>query len=259
VAALYALRYAALHGFGLILLHVVNAEDSLADVERSMAVIEEAAALDSVVTERVLLDGAPGKAIGRFVADNRIDTLFCSTSKRHRFLAQSLRDQLIRLPLAADLAVVQVVRLDTVYAVRKMVLAIQEERLSVQKFVLFAGLAKSYAAAAEIYSVTVVDSKKLAELDIHRTRSLLRAINDHLAHYLKLAGFMGISLHIKHAATRSEVDQILHHLSHHDFQLLIVGGRRLSTLSSLFRSKPIERLFLETPVNTIAFYGRGNG
>lgn len=259
VAAFYALRYAAVHGFPLVLLHVKNSKDSLDDVERSMDVIEEAAEIDNVVTERVVLGGDPIKAIRSFVDANRVDILFCSTSKRCRFFEKSLREQLVRSPLSADLAVVQVVRLDTHYLVRNMVLAIQEDRLSVKKFALFASFAKAYKAATEVYSVTLVDAKKLTELDIPLTRSMLRKINDRLSHYVKLACFMDIPLRIKHAVARNEIDQVLHHLSHHDFQLLFVGGRRLTILSRLFRAKPIERLFHEASINTIAFYGRDNG
>ncbi len=259
VAAFYALRYATLHGFPLILLHVENADDSMCDVERSMAVIEAAALAAGVSSERVLLSGHPAKAIKRYLAENRVDTLFCSISRRSGFFKYSLREQLIRLPLQADLAVVQVVRLDSAHAVRNMVLSIAEDRLSVKKFALFAGLAKAYGAAAEIYSITLVDSKKLAELDIPLTRLLLRKINDRLAHYLKLARFMGLPLRIKHAAARNEIDQVLHHLSHHDFQLMVIGGRRLTNLSSRLRGQSIERLFRETPINTIAFYNREHG
>ena len=92
-----------------------------------------------------------------------------------------------------------------------------------------------------------------------RTRALLKKINDRLSHYAKLARFMGIPFHIKHAAARNEIDQVLHHLSHHPFQLMIIGGRRLSILSRLLRRKPIERLLHETPINTIAFYDRDHG
>lgn len=259
VAALYALRYATVHGYVLVLLHVNNAVDSLDDVARSMAVIEEVAELDDIATERVFLEGDPVRAIRKFLDGNRIDTMFCSTSRRPGVFKKSLHEQLIRLPLSADLAVVRVVRLETPYSVKNMVLAVQEDRLSVKKFTLFASFAKAYEASAEIYSVTVVDSGKLAELDIPLTRSMLRKINDRLSHYIKLARFMGLPLRIKHAVARNEVDQVLHHLSHHDFQLLLVGGRRLSLLFRLFRRKPIERLFHETPINTIVFYGRSNG
>lgn len=256
VAALYALRYAAQHGFTLLLLHVVNPADSLDEVERSMAVIEEAAAIEQVTTERVLLAGSPAWAIRRYLSENRADTLFCSTRRRRGFFENSLSEQLARLALPVDLAVVQVVRLDTAHAVRHMVLPIEEDRLSVKKFAFFAGLAQAYGAAAEIYSISRVDSKKLAELDMPLTKALLRKINDRLAHYAKLARFMNLSLHIKHAVARNEIDQVLHHLSHHPFQLMVIGGRRRSILSRLFKGKPLERLFHETPINTIAFYGR---
>lgn len=259
VAALYALRYAAVHGFVLVLLHVENAKDSMGEVERSMDLIEEVAKSDNVATERVLLAGSPIKAIRDFLFANRVDTIFCSTSKRRLFFENSLRDQLTQFPLAADLAVVKVARLDIPSSVRSMVLAIHEDRLSVNKFALFASFAKAYEATTEVYSVTLVDSKTLAEVDIPLTRLMLRKINDRLSHYVKLARFMNVPLRIKHAVALNEIDQVLHHLSHHDFQLLVVGGRRLSALSRLFRDKPIERLFHETPINTIAFYGRDNG
>lgn len=259
IAALYALRYASLHGFPLTLLHVENPEDSLDEVERSMVVIEEAAAVDAVTTERILLAGKPVKAIRRYLSANRVDTLFCSTSRHRQFFQNSLREQLTCQPLSADLAVVQIVRLDAAHAVRNMVLPIEEARLSVKKFALFASFARAYGAATEVYSVTLADSKKLAELDIHLTRTLLRKINERLSHYVKLARFMDIPFRIKHAVARNEIDQILHHLSHHDFQLMIVGGRRRSGLPRLFGNHPIERLLRETPLNTIVFYGREDG
>ena len=259
IAALYALRYAAFHGFTLTLLHVTNPDDSWPDVEKSMVVIEEAATTYKVTAERVRLAGNPIKAISDFLAQNRVDTLFCATRRRHHLLENSLSDHLIRLALPADLVVVQVVRLDGSHVVRNMVLPIREDGLSVKKFTLFAGLAKAYGAEAEIYSINLVNSKKLAALDMPNTRALLRKLNDQLAHYTKLARFMGLSLHIKHAVTRNEVDQVLHHLAHHDFQLMVIGGRRLSMLSRLFKKRPIERLFHDTPINMLAFYGRDNG
>lgn len=258
IAAFYALRYAALHGFPLTLLHVENPVDSLDDVEQSMTVIEEAASGDNVTTERILLAGNPIKTIRRYLSVNRVDTLFCSTSRHRNFFQNSLREQLTYLPLPADLAVIQVVRLDAAHAVRNMVLPIEEDRLSVKKFAFFASFAKAYGAATEVYSITLVDSKKLAELDIALTRSLLKKINNHLSHYIKLARFMGIPFRIKHAVATNKTDQVLHHLSHHDFQLMIIGGRRRSNLSSLFRGNPIERLLRESPINIIAFYGRDN-
>jgi nucleotide-binding universal stress UspA family protein len=259
IAAFYALRFAAQLGFPLTLLHVENRLDSLNDVERSMVIIEEAASENNVITERVFLTGYPIRAIRRFLSENRVDTLFCSTSRHRTFFQNSLRQQLTYLPIPVDLAVVQVVRLDAAHAVRNVVLPIEEDRLSVKKFSFFASFAKTYGAATEVYSVTLVDSEKLAKLDIHLTRSLLTKINDHLSHYVKLAHCMGIPLRIKHAVARNKIDQVLHHLAHHDFQLMIIGGRRQSGLSTLLRGNPIERLLHETPINTITFYGRDNG
>ncbi len=259
LAALYALRYAAVHGFPLTLLHVENSQDRLDDVQRSMNVIEEAAALDHVSCERLLLAGKPITAIRKYLADNRVDTLFCSMSRHHKYFQTSLRKQLISQPLPTDLAVVQVVRLDAASYVKNIVMTIEEDRLSVKKFTFFTAFAKAYEADTEIYSVTLIDARKLAELDLPLTRNLLKTINDHLSHYVKLASFLNIPLHIKHAVASNEIDQILHHLSHHNFELMIVGNRWLPNLSRLFRNQPIERLLRATPINTIVFYGRDNG
>jgi nucleotide-binding universal stress UspA family protein len=86
---------------------------------------------------------------------------------------------------------------------------------------------------------------------------LFQKINTRLGHYANTMKLLDIPLTIKHALTGREVDQILHHAARHDFQLMIIGGRRVSPLSSLFRENPMERLFWHTPVNTIAFYARG--
>jgi len=102
VAALYALRYAVGHGFGLTLLHVENPGDRLLDVEWSMARIEaEAAGLGGSV-QRLVLSGEPAGAIRGYLAEHRVDTLFCATSRRRHFWRRSLREELIRRPLPAE-------------------------------------------------------------------------------------------------------------------------------------------------------------
>lgn len=259
VAAFYALRYAAWRGFSLILLHVVNDEDDKSDVVQSMEVIEAVAAADQVTCARVWLAGNPVQAIRCYLAEQRVDTLFCSTSRQPKFWKVTLRDGLIRQPLAADLAVVKVVRLDAAQTVRNLVLPIIGARLSVQKFAFVAGLAQAYGASVEVYSLTLVSPQRQAKLDIPLTRALLRRINDHLSHYLKLARGMGLSLHIKHAAARNEIDQLLHHLARSDCQLMVIGGRRPRNLANVFWGRSIERLFRETTINTIALYGRDDG
>jgi len=254
IAALYALRYAHIHASPLILLHVANPEDDRDTVERSMGVIEEAASSLSQECERVFLQGKPIRAIKNFLVGTKSGMLFCSTRIRRHFFENSFSEELTRLSLPVDLAVVRAVHLDDVYEVENSVLSIREDRLSEDKFALFAAFCKSYEAAAEIYSVTVVRKRKLAGLSIPVTRDMLRRINDRLAHYLRLSRLIDIPLRIKHAIALNEVDQLLHHLSRHHFQLMVIGGQRLSGISHLFGEKPIERFFRYTPVNIIAFY-----
>ena len=256
VAALYALRYAALFDYTLCLLHVLNPADRRAEVEMSMAEAEAAAALYGVKTERVFLTGKPAEAIRKYLAAARTDTLFCSTRTHRRFFEDSLSEKLSRLSLPANLAVVRVAHVNAVFVTENILLPIREDRLSAAKFAFFSSLAKAFGAATEIYSIHPTSRRRLAAMDTHTTKMLFQKINTRLSHYANTMKLLDIPLTIKHALTGREIDQILHHAARHDFQLMIIGGRRFSPLSGLFRENPMERLFWHTPVNTIAYYAR---
>jgi hypothetical protein len=159
--------------------------------------------------------------------------------------------------LPVDLAEVRVVHVHSTLATGRIVLPIREDRMSAEKFTFFATMAKAYKAVGEIYSVTVTSRASRASLDLGDTKRILQSIDDRLSHYGQLAKFMGIPLRIKHAVALNEIDQVLHHLSHQDFHLMIIGGERLSAYSSFAGPKPIARLLRATPINTIAFYRRG--
>ncbi len=256
VAALYALRYAALFDYTLCLLHVLNPSDRREEVELSMTEAEEAATHYGVKTERVFLTGEPTAAIRTYLAATRTDTLFCSTRMHRRFFQDSLSEKLSRLSLPANLAVVRVAHVNAVFVTENILLPIREDRLSAQKFAFFSSLAKAFGAETEIYSLHPTSRRRLAAMDTHTARMLFQKINTRLGHYANTMKLLDIPLTIKHALTGREIDQILHHLARHDFQLMIIGGRRLSQFSGLFRENPMERLFWHTPVNTIAFYAR---
>lgn len=258
VAALYALRYAALFDYTLCLLHVLNPTDRREEVELSMTIAEEAAVHYQVKTERVFLTGEPVLAIGKYLAETRTDTLFCSTRLRtqKRFFQNSLSEKLSRLSLPANLAVIRVAHVNAVFVTENILLPIREDRLSVRKFAFFSSLAKAFAAATEIYSIHPTGRGRLAAMDIHAARVLFQKINTRLSHYANTLKLLDIPFTIKHAVTGREVDQILHHLARHDFQLMIIGGRRPSHFPEFFQENPMERLFWRTPVNTIAFYAR---
>jgi len=259
VAALYGLHFARLHGFPLILLHVANPDDAIEAVEKSMASIENIAAGYDMVTERVMLEGDPSEAVKRYLFENRSEILFCSTRYRQRrkFFKLSFSEKLRSMSLPVDLAEVRVVHIHSTLATERIVLPIKEDRMSVEKFTFFASMARAYDASGEIYSVTVTSRKKRAALELGDTKRMLQKIDDRLSHYEQLAKLLDIPLRLKHSIALNEIDQVLHHLSHNDFHLMIVGGERLSAYASLARPKPIERLQRCTPVNTIAFYLRG--
>ncbi|MBU0483350.1 MAG: universal stress protein [Proteobacteria bacterium] len=259
MSALYALRYAALYGYTLTLLHIKNPSDNIDEVENSMTVIEEAAADCELKTERVFLTGNPVKMIRGYLNEVRTDTLFCSTRMRRTFFENSLSEKLSRLALPANLAVVRVARVDSLAATTDIILPIMADRLSVKKFVFFSSMVRAFTATAEIYSISLTGKRKMANMDIGATRDFCQKINERLDHYGQNLKLMNIPFRIKHAIAGSEVDQLLHHLSHQDFQLMIIGGRRLSRFTGLFRESPLERIFRYTPINTIAFYARGKG
>lgn len=259
VAAMYGLHFARIYGLPLILLHVVNPNDSLDSVEKSMENIEKAAKEHKVETERVLLEGTTAETVKRYLFENKSEILFCSTRYRQRkkLFNLSFSEKLTSMALPMDLAVVRVVHIHSTLSTERIVLPIKEDRMSVEKFTFFAAMARAYNASGEIYSVTVTSKKRRASLDMGDTKRILRKINDRLSHYIQLAKLMDIPLRIKHSIALNEIDQILHHLSHNDFHLMIVGGERLSAFASFTKPKPIERLQRCTPVNTIAFYLRG--
>lgn len=256
IAALYALRYAALFGYTLTLLHVENETDSREEVEKSMTAAEEAAAEFKLKTERVFLQGEAAPAIHAYLQDVNGDILFCSTRMRRRFFEDSLSDKLSRRRLPVDLAIVRVAHIGAAQRTRNLLLPIREDRLSVQKFIFVSAMAKAFGATTEIYSVSLAGNRRLAGLDIGRVKALFEKINQRLVHYAKGFMLLGTPLRIKHALAENEVDQILHHLAHHEFQLMIIGGRRVCFFSRLFKKNPMARLFRYTPVNTIAFYAR---
>ena len=259
VAALYGLHFARIHGLPFVMLHVRNPDDAADAVEKSMAEIEKAAEAYEMTTERVMLEGPPLETARRYLLENKPEILFCSTRYRQRkkFFNRSFSEKLTGLGLPVDLAVVRVVHVHSTLSTDRIVLPIREDRMSVEKFTFFASMARAYNASGEIYSVTVTGRKKRARLSLGDTRRILQRIDDRLSHYVHLAELMGIPLRLKHALARNEIDQVLHHLSHNDFHLMIVGGERLSAYSSLAGTKPIDRLQCYTPVNTIAFFPRG--
>ncbi len=258
VAALYGLHFARIHGLPLVLLHVKNPDDSVETVEKSMKDIEKVAREYDITTERVMLEGPPAETVRHYLVKNRSELLFCSTRYRQhkKFFNLSFSEKLRHMSLPVDLAEVRVVHIHSTLSTGRIVLPIREDRISVEKFTFFASMAKAYNASGEIYSVTVTSRKKRARLDLGDTKRFLQKIDDRLSHYEHLSQLMDIPLRLKHSIALNEIDQVLHHLSHNDFHLMIVGGERLSAYSSLTGSKPIERLQRATPVNTIAFYLR---
>jgi len=260
VSAFYGLHFARIHGLPLILLHVKNPDDPIEGVEKSMANIERTAAELNQETRRLILEEGPAaETVKSYLLSARSEILFCSSRYRQQkmIFRPSFSQRLAGMMLPVDLAEVRVVHIHSTLATERIVLPIKEDRMSVEKFTFFASMARAYNAGGEIYSVTVTSRKRRADLDLGDTKRILQKIDDRLSHYGQLAKLMAIPLRVKHAVALNEIDQVLHHLAHNDFQLMIVGGERLSAYPAITGPKPLARLLRATPVNTIAFYRRG--
>lgn len=258
VSAFYGLHFARVHGFPVILLHIINPADNIEAVEKSMANIERVAEKYGMATKRVLLNGQPIRTLEQYLLENTSEILFCSTRyhQRKNLFNLSFSQKLSSMSLPVDLAVVRVVHPRTTLSTKNILLPIRGNRMSVEKFTFFSSMAKAYKASCEIYSVTVVGKRKRASLNRGEAKLMLKKNDDRLSHYRQLAKHMDIPLRLKHSIALHEIDQVLYHLSHTNFDLVIVGGERLSLYSSVSNVKPIERLHRSTSVNTIAFYLR---
>jgi nucleotide-binding universal stress UspA family protein len=258
-AAHYALRYCSVYRFDLHLLHVRNETDPIESVMQSMENIKIEASRMEIKVEYILLEGQPLKALKAYVRKRPVDILFCSTPATRRFFLDSFSDKVTRMRMGCDIAVVRIANLESARRHSSLMLSIRDARLSVQKFVFFASLAKAYEIPAEVYSVSVMSRAALAKLDLHSIKRIFRSINQRLGHYQKLAGLADFKFRLKHSITTSENPQIVHHVLHVGHDLVIIGGARLTFLVPFRGARPIEQLMRQTPVNLIAYYPRKSG
>lgn len=254
--AFYALKYAEVQNFSLVLLHIENPHDDLVEVEASANRIIMLASAKHIQTEYVLLQGSPKEAIQTFISTTAmfIDIIFCSTRKRKKLISGSFSEALTKMNINADIAIVRIVKMSHIHDLESMMLCIKEDKLSVKKFTFFATLATAYKATGEIYSVSNINRWEFPTVDIETIKEKLSAINFNLRHYIKLAYMMVFTLHIKHDFTKDEARSILTHIIKSNTKLVIVGAKRLSIKSFFKKEVPIERLMRESSVNIIAFY-----
>jgi nucleotide-binding universal stress UspA family protein len=258
-AAHYALRYCSVYRFDLHLLHVRNEADPIESVMQSMENIQMEASRMEIKVECILLEGQPLKALKAYVRKRLVDILFCSTRATRRFFMDSFSDKITRMRMGCDVAVVRVANLESARRHSSLMLSIRDARLSVQKFVFFASLAKAYEIPAEVYSVSVMSWSALAKLDLASIKRIFRSINQSLGHYQKLAGLADLKFRLKHSVTTSENPQIVHHALRVGHDLVVIGGARLTFLAPFRGARPIEQLMRQTPVNLIAYYPRKGG
>ena len=251
-AALYAVRYAVALGRVLELLHVTNEKDALEEVETSMANVELVATEYGVEVRRLFLEGARAEAVRGYLEERRPEILFCGTRVRKKVYVDSFSQHLVTTRPNCDLAVVRIRHVGSALAVDQALLPIRRDRMSPEKFAFFATLLRGCGAAGEVYSITSLRVRKRSELETGQVRERLEQINRRLSHYTRLADLAGLPLLVKHAFACDETAQILHHLHHHGYQLLVLGGH--CPLFPFLGPVWTERLLEVTPVNTILFY-----
>ena len=252
--AFYALKYAQVQNLTLVLLHIKNPKDSISDVELSMDRISTIAISNNIQTEQVILKGSINRAIKNYLEDIFADIIFCSTRKNENFITNSFSLQLTKMNLNVDIAIVRVVKMSNIRDLKRVMLSIREDKLSVKKFTFFSSIVSAYEADAEIYSVSSMSRTELSRVDMHEARERLSLINYNLRHYVKLSHIMKYPLTIKHDFTNNEAKSIFTHIVKSDAQLVIIGAKRLSIKSFFKKEMPIEKLMSEASVNTIAYY-----
>ena len=252
--AFYALKYAQMQKMTLVLLHIENEKDDISDVELSMDRISNIALSQDIQTKRVILKGSIKEAIEKYTLNNFCDIIFCSTRQNKNYITNSFSLGLTKLNLNLDIAIVRIVKINSISNLNKVILSIDEDKLSVKKFTFFSNLALAYKAQGEIYSISSVSKTILSKVNISQIRERLNLINYNLRHYIKLSNIMNFSLNIKHEFTNNEVESIFTHLIKSNTQLVIIGAKRLSVKTFFTREMPIERLMGEASVNTIAYY-----
>jgi nucleotide-binding universal stress UspA family protein len=253
-AAFYALEYAKACGFTLVLFHAKNPGDSLEDVHHSIKNIREIAAGHKIPVEEEIVSQGGVKALVKYIRANHVDTLFSANRATRRFFSPSFSERLLKAAPGCDIAVVRVVHINTTLGAESLVLPIRQTRLGVRKFTFFAAMLKAYGAAGTVLSINPTDRRTLARFTTSRTKLFFKGINRRLAHYAKLAALFGLEVRIKHLIGESERHDLLHALGGSEYDLMIIGGQRLSFFSKVLGERPIEQILRETSVNAIAFY-----
>jgi nucleotide-binding universal stress UspA family protein len=253
-SAIFAIRYCRLYDYELELVHIKNEKDSLAEVEKSMESVETIAGGAGVACERLFMHGSGVGPLISYVRENRVDTIFCTTRAERGFFAASFSDYLTRRPLPCDVAVVRIADMGALNRVERIGMSIKNAKLSVEKFAFFSSMVRAFEAEGEIYSISVLSTGQRAEMGFVGTRERLESLDAQLSHYRQLAELEGVKLRLKHAFAESETEQILHHSARTGYDLLIVGGRRLSSRSFFTTVTPLERLMRHCCVNMIAYY-----
>jgi len=177
---------------------------------------------------------------------------------KRRLFSPSFSDRLVNAEAGADIAVVRIVHVNTSLNATSLILPIKATRLSIQKFTFFTTMLKAYEAEGTLLSINITDRRTLARFTIHRTKRFFRGINSRLFHYVKLGSLFGLKLRIKHVIGENERRELLNYLGSGEYDLMVIGGRRLSFFSKVLGERPIEQILRETSVNAIAYYAKGD-
>ncbi|MEA3353219.1 MAG: universal stress protein [Campylobacterota bacterium] len=254
MSAKYALEYANVLHYDLVLLYIKNKKDPMEDVNETFETLSLEGSKIGVNIETVILKGDPHKAIKDYLLNTNADTLFCSTRRGKDYFTNSFSERLSKAKLPVNLAVVRVVHLAQNNSFESIILPIKESKLSVKKFTFFSVMAKAFDAKTEVYSITTMSKNKMVHIDIKKAKEMLAFINSNLRHYVQLSKILGFHLTIKHEFTLNEENTILEHIARSNHQLAIIGAKRLSFFSRFLGKEPIEKLLQNSSINTIAFY-----
>jgi hypothetical protein len=251
-AARYALRYAQSLRLELELLHVADAhepEQAIAErVERLTAEGGQRGVRVHLRTAR----GKPGPALCQLIQEHHYHTVFCSTrADPPRFFTDSVSQYLVRRPLPAQLAIVRINQVNSVWHCDRIGLFGGRGQPDVHQLALGLGLACAYDAEILLGNPLEVSRRNLRHLNLHQTREVLKSADHGFRSLHTLCQLSGVNSSVAHIP-RGE-DALDFFLSR-KINLLVLSSRRLPRPIRHLVADPVENLFHLSPVNCLIVY-----
>lgn len=198
-AALFALHYARRLKMRVELLHIVSADDPETEVLPRVRHLQAEAGKMGLNLSLRQDTGKPGPALARMIQSHHYHTVFCSTRAHPpRLFTDSVSHYLVRSSLPAQLVVVRINRMNTVYHCERVGLFGGRGLPDVHQMALGLGLAADYGAELLLGNPLEITRRALSHSSLHRARAVLRASDQGFRSLMTLAQLAGVKASLAH-------------------------------------------------------------